>query len=281
MALTLMYITNNPVTATIAQSAGVDRIWIDMEYIGKAKRQDGMDTVMNHHTIDDIKRLRPLVTTSELMVRVNPIHDSSAEYTSSEQEIEDAISAGADIIMLPMFRSKSEVERFVEYVHGRAKALLLLETAEAAEHIDEILTVPGVDEIHIGLNDLHLAYGKKFMFELLCDGTVDRLCRKIADAGIRYGFGGIARLGYGLLPAENVIVEHYRLGSTMAILSRSFCNAEKIDDPETIRNTFVSEVRKIREYENVVLQFGENDFKMNQRIVAEKVSDIVKQMGVN
>ena len=31
MALTLMYITNNPVTAQIAQEAGVDRIWIDMD----------------------------------------------------------------------------------------------------------------------------------------------------------------------------------------------------------------------------------------------------------
>lgn len=30
MALTLMYITNNPVTAKIAQEAGVDRIWVDM-----------------------------------------------------------------------------------------------------------------------------------------------------------------------------------------------------------------------------------------------------------
>jgi len=39
MALTLMYITNNPVTAKIAQEAGVDRIWVDMEYIGKNERQ--------------------------------------------------------------------------------------------------------------------------------------------------------------------------------------------------------------------------------------------------
>lgn len=32
MALRLMYITNNPITAQIAQNACVDRIWIDMEY---------------------------------------------------------------------------------------------------------------------------------------------------------------------------------------------------------------------------------------------------------
>ena len=82
MALTLMYITNNPVTAQIAQDAGVDRIWIDMEYIGKDKRQGGMDTVKNHHTIEDIKRLRPVVTNAELMVRVNPLHVAASDYCS-------------------------------------------------------------------------------------------------------------------------------------------------------------------------------------------------------
>ena len=32
MSLTLMYITNNPAIAEVAQKAGVDRIWIDMGY---------------------------------------------------------------------------------------------------------------------------------------------------------------------------------------------------------------------------------------------------------
>ena len=51
MALILFYITNNKDIAQIAQAAGVDRIFIDMEYIGKDLRQGGMDTVQNHHTI--------------------------------------------------------------------------------------------------------------------------------------------------------------------------------------------------------------------------------------
>ena len=33
--LKLMYITNNPDVAACAENAGVDRIFIDMEYIGK------------------------------------------------------------------------------------------------------------------------------------------------------------------------------------------------------------------------------------------------------
>lgn len=43
--LKLMYITNRPEIAEIAENAGVDRIFIDLEQIGKAERQEGMDTV--------------------------------------------------------------------------------------------------------------------------------------------------------------------------------------------------------------------------------------------
>ena len=51
MALKLMYITNNPDIALVAEAAGVDRIFVDMEHIGKSRRQGGMDTVQNCHTL--------------------------------------------------------------------------------------------------------------------------------------------------------------------------------------------------------------------------------------
>lgn len=276
MALTLMYITNNPVTAKIAQEAGVDRIWIDMEYIGKSKRQGGMDTVQNHHTIEDIRKLRPIITNAELMVRVNPLHDATSEYCSSENEIENAINAGADVLMLPMFKTAKDVEKFVDYVRGRTKVQLLVETAEAVENIDEILNVPGVDEIHIGLNDLHLAYHKTFMFELLCDDTIFKLCKKIADKGIKYGFGGIARIGLGMLPAEYIITEHYHLGSTAAILSRGFCDANIVNNPLEIENIFIEGVANIRKKELEVAEYSEEQYQKNIEIVRKKVAEILE-----
>ena len=275
MALTLMYITNNPITAQIAQEAGVDRIWIDMEYIGKDKRQGGMDTVKNHHTIDDIKKLRPIVTNAELMVRVNPLHTATADYCSSEDEINQAIEAGADVIMLPMFRTADDVKRFVSCVNGRAKVQLLVETAEAAANMDSILEVPGIDEIHIGLNDLHLAMHKTFMFELICDDTVAGLCKKTKAKGIKYGFGGIARVGYGMLPAEHIIAEHYHLGSTAAILSRGFCDANIVKDPMEIESIFVEGVRNIRLKELEVAQYNEEQYLNNLDIIRGKVAVIV------
>lgn len=277
MALTLMYITNNPTTAEIAQKAGVDRIWIDMEYIGKDKRQGGLDTVKNHHTIEDIKRVRPVVTEAELMVRVNPIHEATADYCGSEEEINRVIDAGADVIMLPMFMHAKEVQEFVRYVDGRAKVQILVETAEAVTNIDSILEIDGIDEVHIGLNDLHLAYHMDFMFELICGDTICNLCKKIRDKGIKYGFGGIARVGYGMLPAEYIIAEHYHLGSSAAILSRGFCDANIVKDPREIENIFVEGVRNIRLKEKEVECYSEEEYQKNLNLIREKVNLILEQ----
>lgn len=64
MPLKLMYITNDSVIASIAENAGVDRIFIDMEYIGKNFRQGGMDTVQSHHTLEDVLNIRKSIKKS-------------------------------------------------------------------------------------------------------------------------------------------------------------------------------------------------------------------------
>lgn len=276
--LKLMYITNQPEIATIVEHAGVERIFIDMEYIGKSVRQGGMDTVQCHHTTDDIAAVKNVLTKSQIMARCNPIHDATAEYGSSKEEIDAAIKAGADILMLPYFKTAQEVAEFVNLVDGRVKTLPLVETPEAVECIDEILAIDGIDEIFVGLNDLSLGYGKKFMFELLTDGTVERLCEKFKAKGIPFGFGGIAALGKGMLPAERVIAEHYRLGSTCAILSRSFCNTNIITDLEEVRSIFGGGLKEIRDWEELC-ESGKVDFAENRVQVNLAVEKILKNIG--
>ena len=273
MALKLMYITNRPEVAKIAETAGVDRIFIDLEYIGKADRQGGMDTVQSHHTLDDIRIIRGVISKAELLVRCNPIHDATADYSSTEQEIDGIIENGADIVMLPFFKTSAEVERFIAAVSGRAKTMLLFETPEAVAIADDILLLNGIDYIHIGLNDLSLGYGKKFMFELLTDGTVERLCIKFSEKNIPYGFGGIASLGKGMIPAEMIIKEHYRLGSTCAILSRSFCNISLITDKEEIKSIFDEGLKEIRAFEAECAAHN-MDFDENQELIKEAVREI-------
>lgn len=241
MPLKLMYLTNDPQVAAIAQTAGVDRIFLDLELRGKEERQGHLDTVISHHSIEDVRRLKAVLTSAQLLVRVNSM------YAGSEAEINKVIADGADIVMLPYFKTVKEVSDFVSVCKGRVKTCLLFETPEAVEHIDEILAVPGIDEVHVGINDLHLGYHLNFMFELVANGTVEALCRKFAEKGIPYGFGGVGRPGSNVaLPAERILAEHYRLGSSQVILSRAFCDMSKIHDRSHLAEDFKAGVDDIR-----------------------------------
>lgn len=290
--LNLMYITNRPEIAQIAEENGVDWIFVDMEFIGKDNRQGGLDTVQNHHTIEDVRRVKASVKKAKVLVRVNPIHkammnaDGTIAYMDSKTEIESAIEAGADIVMLPFFHSVEEVKEFVylvqnannqmeRYGNNRAQACLLLETPEAAILLDEILNVPGIDMIHIGLNDLHLAMGMKFMFQLLTDGIVEQLTKKIKAKGIPFGFGGIASLHGGALPGSYVLKEHYRLGSSMVIVGRSFCNTNVVTDLEEVRQIFKTGIAEIRTLE-AEAQAALDYFDKSHSEVVEIVNNVVQ-----
>ncbi len=245
MSLKLMYITADPAMGRMAMEAGVDRLFVDLEWISKADRQRGRNTVINHHTVADVAVMRACMDAaasgSELVVRCNPWHEASGVYSASREEINAVVAAGADAVMLPYFKHAAEVECFLDTVAGRARTVLLLETPEAVSSMEEILSLGGIDEVHLGLNDLSIGYGRRFLFELLADGTVEMLCRRLGEAGLPYGFGGVAAIGEGILPAEYVVAEHYRLGSGAVILSRSFGGAEG----------FAARVRRLRAWEAI------------------------------
>lgn len=269
-----MYITNKPAVAEIAEQAGVDWIFLDMEFIGKDARQGGLDTVQNHHTVKDVANIKAAVKKAKVLVRVNPIHKALPDYPSSIDEIDATIKAGADIVMLPFFKTVEEVMQFISYVDGRAKTLLLMETVEAANLVDEILEVPGIDMIHLGLNDMHLELGMKFMFELLANGTVEKLGNKIKAKGIPFGFGGIATLDGGALPGSMVLKEHVRLGSSMVIVSRSFCNTDIVTDQDEVKRIFDTGISGLRALEKETLQADAAYLEENRKAVVAAVNKI-------
>lgn len=276
MPLKLMYITNKPEIAKIAEDAGVDWIFVDMEFIGKDLRQGGLDTVQNHHTVDDVRKIKSALSSAHVLVRINPIHDDLPYYPSSKEEIDDVILAGADILMLPFFKTTNEVKEFIALVNGRAKTCLLLETPEAAKQIDDILEIPGIDMIHIGLNDMHLAMGMTFMFELLANGMVDEWMQKIKGKGIMCGFGGIAGLNTGLLPGSKVLKEHCRLGSEMVIVSRAFCNTDLIPDLDEVKRIFDSGLKDLRSLEAECIGRDDMFYAKNRKEVRDGVAQIVE-----
>ena len=97
-----MDITNCLDVACIAQKYGVERVWVDLEILDKELRQKGQDSVKSRHQISDIAKITPHLTTSQMMVRINHWNPNSME------EIETAIAAGAQIIMLPYWKTVHE-----------------------------------------------------------------------------------------------------------------------------------------------------------------------------
>lgn len=227
---TLTLFTNDPVLARAADSAGVDRIGPDLESLGKRARQEHLETRMSDHRLEDVAAVRAVLRNAQAFARVNPLNPDT------RMEVESLLQAGAQVLMLPMFRSAPEVAAFVDIVGGRARVILLLETAAAGLRLRDILKVPGVDELHFGLNDLRLSLGVASHFEVLASDWMELLCRTVAEAGIPYGIAAVAQVGDDQLPVPSDLVyaQYARLGSQGALLARSFFR-EGMDLPEEVR----------------------------------------------
>jgi 4-hydroxy-2-oxoheptanedioate aldolase len=112
-----------------------------------------------------------------------------------------ALDAGAYGVICPMVNTRADAEKLVAWTHyaprgtrsfGPVRALLyggadypqhandtivafaMIETAQALENLDEILSTPGLDAVYIGPSDLSLALG--------CTPTFDELDPKAAEA---------------------------------------------------------------------------------------------------
>ena len=211
-------ISSDPGLAGLACAAGVDEIMVDLETgAAKKERQKGLGAWMSDATPEDVSRLRETVAPGALLVRVNPLGDGS------QAEVDDAIARGADAVMLPMFRDRDTVARFCDLVRGRARVVPLAETRDAVACVEEVVRETPIDRLHFGLNDLQIELGHKVTFQPVAEGALEQACSALRAAGTAFGIGGVGRAnGTDLVPAEVILGEHVRLGSTWAILSRSF-----------------------------------------------------------
>ncbi len=264
----LIQITHDPEFARRCDALAGLRLWVDLERNGKAERQAGRNTFISTHTLDDVGRIKAVLQRAPLMVRLNPLHPGSAD------EIDAVLAQGADRLMLPMFTEAWELQAFCALVRGRVPVTALLETAGAFESLPEWIGTPGVDEVFVGLNDLHLSMGLHFMFEPLALGLLDTVARLCRVQGKRFGFGGIARLHEGLLPGRDVLAEHLRLGSQAVILSRTF---HRPDSGER----FEDEVAALRSAERALAERSAEQVQADRLRIADTIGQIAARMRHN
>jgi hypothetical protein len=264
--LELIQITNDAAFARRCDALGRFRLFVDLERLGKAERQAGRNTFISVHGIDDVGRIREALRQSRLMVRVNPLHEGT------RVEVDAVLARGADLVMLPMFTQAAELHEFSAIVGGRAPIVPLLETAAALDSLDEWIATPGLGEVYVGLNDLHISLGQRFMFEPLALGLVDRVAAAAKRQGLPFGFGGIARVDEGQVSGRDVLAEHVRLGSSSVILSRTFHHGEQ-------GGAFEAEVAKLRHAEQELASRSAVQIDADARRIAASIRSVAAAMG--
>jgi hypothetical protein len=110
------------------------------------------------------------------------------------------------------------------------------------------------------------------MFEPLALGMVDRVAAAAKKQGLRFGFGGIARLEEGLLPGRDVLAEHLRLGSSAVILSRTFHRSDEGGE-------FEAEVAALRRAEHELALRTQDQIESDSRRIAGIIERIAAGAG--
>ena len=264
--LDLIQITNDPAFARRCDALDGMRLFVDLERLGKAQRQAGRNSFISTHQVEDVGRIKAQLRRSRLMVRVNPLNPGT------RYEVEAVLAQGADMLMLPMFESAGQLREFLALVGGRVPVSALLENARALATVEEWIAAPGLSEVFVGLNDLHLSLGRRFMFEPLAEGMVDSVAALAHGRGIAFGFGGIARLEEGLLPGRDVLAEHLRLASGAVILSRTFHRSDS-------SNSFEDEVAALRATEAALALRTPQRALQDARRIAQAIRGIAQAMA--
>jgi hypothetical protein len=195
-----------------ATGAGVSGIIVDWEHLGKQGRQSTYDTEINHDTLDDLRRVRAC-TDARVLCRINRFGETTAD------EVEAAISAGADELFLPMVRSPVEVEAVLNRVRGRCGVAILVETMAAVQSAAELAQLP-LTRVYTGLNDLAIDRKSPNIFTALADRTVESV-RRAFD--VPFGFGGLTIPDRGHpIPCRLLMGEMTRIDCSFSFLRRSF-----------------------------------------------------------
>ncbi len=185
----------------------------------------GWDTLtidMQHGLIDDaamVTMLQAISTTPTVPVVRVPWLEPGI--------VMKALDAGAYGLICPMVNTREDAQRLVSYTHyapqgarsfGPVRALLyggadyaseanktvvvfaMIETAQALDNLDAILSVEGLDAIYIGPSDLSLALGCRPVFDDVdppvaqaIDHIVERARAHGVQAGVHNGRPDVAR----------------------------------------------------------------------------------------
>ena len=237
--LEFFFFTNNPVLANVAnQFPCIDSVFIDLESLGKSKRQANTNSFLSTHLPSDISVIRSVLTSAILGVRINPINPSTPS------EVDHAIDSGADVLMLPMFRDPEEVDILKSYVRNRCKIDLLFETPSAIQSISSF-HLQDIRKIHFGINDLSIAFSQPHMFSMYFHPLLRNAAHYLRSQSLSFGIGGIGAIDSQPYAPPLILAASRILSSTRLILSRSFLDSLDYTDKGSLVSSFDFQLKQI------------------------------------
>ncbi|MBN9506417.1 MAG: hypothetical protein J0I69_10360 [Altererythrobacter sp.] len=273
--LRLLMIVDDPAIATFVSKNGVDRLFVDLERTGKQERQAHLASWKSEQTMDDVAKIREAAPEAHLLVRIDPFSQNT------RKQINEVIARGADSVMLPMFRLKEELAGFFDLLRGRCQGVPLFETSAALDMLPNCIEALPLTEVHIGLNDLHIDRGDRFMFEPLADGALEEPCAALRESGISFGIGGVARATEGGVSPEFLLGEHVRLGSSAAILSRTFHRGAQTLEQLSRQVDFEAEIQALQSIYDAFLHALPEDIEQNRRLTHERIRQVASSLFNN
>ena len=266
--MNFLYFSNNSKIIEILDPIKeIDTVFIDLEINGKRARQANTNSFISDHIINDISKVKKISFNTIVGARINPMS------IHSKIEINDCINRGAEVIMLPMFKSTDEVFKCLDIINGRCKLDLLFETPES---LLEIYKFPlnEIRFVHFGINDISLALKYKNMFECLVSGILEIPTKYLNSKEQIFGIGGVGVYNAKPISPKLIIEMHKYYSSSRVILSRNFLDNLDLNSTEESKISNESQIINLMDLISSIMDNKNVDFEKSKSILKKTLSNV-------
>ncbi|GAA0306392.1 HpcH/HpaI aldolase family protein [Halarchaeum salinum] len=226
--------TYSPAVVEVVGELGFDFVWVDLEHGGPSPWDaDALEGLLRAAELTDTELLVRVPEANPAMVRKAldaGVRNLFLSRVEAAAEVRDAIAAanfeydgnpGRRGLAGPRSARYGLADDYIGTEDEEVLVGVTIETIEAVENIDEILSVPELGFAFLGPNDFSVAYGSPGD---LADPEVEAAVETVRDAAIEHDvtLGGLT---FGMDDAVAKVADGYRLlhvGSTLGALTGTF-----------------------------------------------------------
>jgi len=233
---------HSPMAVGLAGKAGMDGVWLDMEHRPYTPREIAELCAAAHLIdVDPVVRIRkgegytsffrPLEDGAAGIIVPHVAARDEAEWVARNAKYPPTGRRGLETVMLDADLGYADSLQYMAHANRETFVCIQIEDAEALDHLDAILSVPGIDLLFIGPADLTASLGIPFQFtHPTYDDAVSRIARAAAKFGKWWGLpvpDGAAARRWAARGAR-----FFNIGSDYSLLKSGFARIRQEFDQE-------------------------------------------------